>query len=179
MAETASGPEPSTAVGNSPAESPLRTRLPQAQAENILASLAGRSGASPGLLHNGYLASRPPGASRPGPGHAVPMDHRTSGQEPEPEPGPAGAQPHLGAGTSKSPGPSGPAARPGPVAPAAAAAAGESGGTKGRGPGVGHRRASRPANASRPAAAYNNDILPAKPSNRLRFLFFLPFGGRR
>ncbi len=60
MAEFSSGPEPSTALGTSSADGHIHSRsprLPQAQAENILASLAGRStsptGADPVGLHAG------------------------------------------------------------------------------------------------------------------------------
>ena len=66
MAENPSGPQASTAVGSSSPEGPLRARLPQAQAENILASLAGRSSAPPVPVHNGHVAAKPTGGPQGG-----------------------------------------------------------------------------------------------------------------
>ena len=163
MAETVSGPEPSTTVGNSSVDSPLRARLPQAQAENILASLAGRSSASAGPVRTEHLPPGPTGAPRPGPERAAVTDHRALSHEPGP--GPAGAQPHRPTGSPKPLGAPGPTARAGHVAPGAAAAAGEDD-LKGSG---GARRASRQPDVPRPISPYRNDILPARPPSRFRF----------
>jgi hypothetical protein len=167
MAELASVPEPSTVMSEPSVDGQLRARLPQAQAENILASLAGRSGSSVAPVHNGHLSPRPAGA-RPGREPTAPADHRASGHEPGPAP--VGARPRSpdAALKFKPLGPLG-AVAPARGAHASAAAAGERENRDDGGAGNGDRRAGHHAGPPRPTDPYNNDILPAKPRSRLRF----------
>ncbi|MGA3219008.1 MAG: hypothetical protein ABSE77_08020 [Acidimicrobiales bacterium] len=147
MAELAPGPQPSTAVGSSSADGHLLARLPQAQAENILASLAGRSSSSGGAVPGRRLVPGPPGAPVAGPDQTALRAHRAAGHDARP--GPAGANPRLpdASPRSKPHGTPATVARPGHVAPVTAATAAEAGDPS------------------------STDILPDKPKSRFRFRF--------
>ena len=152
MAENPSGPQASTAVGSSSPEGPLRARLPQAQAENILASLAGRSSAPPVPVHNGHVAAKPTGGPQGGAEPRAQAGPRATGLAP----GTAPAGPQA-AGRADHAGPGSAAARPKDRDPKGGGTAGGDRGT-GRGPGTG-----------RPTDLYSNDILPDRPKARFRF----------
>jgi hypothetical protein len=145
MAENPSGPQVSTAVGSSSADGSLRARLPQAQAENILASLAGRSSPSPEPGHNGHVPPKPVEAPPSGGEPRAQVSSRTSGLAPGPGTAGAGPQPSVGSGRPKPP-----------------SVATTVGNTDHAGPGA---AAAKP----KERGSYSNDILPDLPKARFRF----------
>ncbi len=175
MAENPSGPQASTAVGSSSPEGPLRARLPQAQAENILASLAGRSSAPPVPVHNGHVAAKPTGGPQGGAEPRAQAGPRATGLAPGPAP--AGTQSAVGSARPQSPVGS---ATPKPASPRSAGRADHAGpgsaaarpkdrDPKGGGTAGGDRGTGRGPGTGRPTDLYSNDILPDRPKARFRF----------
>ncbi len=196
MAETPSGHQPSTAVDSSSAEGPFRARLPQAQAENILASLAGRPAGPPAAVHNGHVPATPNGGPQGGAELRAQGGPRTAGSAPRPGPAtaagpqapvgpvrpqaPAGTvRPQAPAGTVRPQAPVGPA----PVKPTSAGAVGSAdhagpGGAatrpksldpRGGGSTGGDRGTERATGKAHPTDQNSNDILPDLPKARFRF----------
>jgi hypothetical protein len=176
MADHPSGPEASTAVGSSSADGPLRARLPQAQAENILASLAGRSSAPPVPVHNGHVVAKPTGGPQGGAEPRAQAGPRATGLAPGPGTAPAGPQPALGS-ARQSPVGSATAKPASPRAmgsadharPGSAEARPKDRDPKGGGTADGDRGTDRAPGTGRPTDPYSNDILPDRPKARFRF----------
>jgi hypothetical protein len=166
MADLSSGPEPSTAAGNSPEDGHLRSRpqsfrapagqvrLPQAQAENILASLASRPPASGGPAQSTLPRPQPSPPAPRGPVQAEAHDHKGVG----PGPDAAGTKPSSPSGTAtfKS-------------HPTAGGSPKQARATNGPGGTAVTEAGARPVAAPAPAGLYGNDILPVKPTSRFRF----------
>ena len=152
MAEFLSGSQPPPA---SPSPS-SHQRLPQAQAENILASLAGRPTSHTGPARSA-LPPRQPSTAPPGNAdQKAPADPTEAGHSPGP--GPGRPKPVLAAGPAQ------PNSHPAEAtvakrARAANSTAGPSGVAAGAPLGA----------APGLAGPYGNDILPAKPQSRFRF----------
>jgi hypothetical protein len=149
MAEFSSGSEPSTAVGASSADGHVHARsprLPQAQAENILASLASRSAPSDGAVQSKLPPPRPPAGNPPSAGQTAPTEH---------------------AGAGHGPGADDTGPKPGPHAVGPKAKSHVTGGTVAR-PAHEESTATGPRIAGGP---YTNDILPAKTRSRFHFRF--------
>ena len=169
MADHPSGPQASTAVGSSSPDGPLRARLPQAQAENILASLAGRPSAPSAPVHNGHVPARPAGVPLTGaePRAQAPRAggrawhcyrRRTISRELGQAPvwrGPT-AKPQSGVGPAK------PQSGVSPAKPKAFSARSTVGGTDHGGPGGA-------AAGQKGTDPYSNDILPDKAQGPLPF----------
>ena len=152
MAEFLSGSQPPPA---SPSPS-SHQRLPQAQAENILASLAGRSTSHAGPAPSALLARQPSTAPPGNAAQKAPVELTEAG--PSPGPGPGRPKPVLAAGHAQANSHPAEAA----VAKRGRAANGSAGPS-----GVG---AGAPLGAAPGLAGpYGNDILPAKPKSRFRF----------
>jgi hypothetical protein len=177
MAENPSGPQASTAVGSSSTEGPLRARLPQAQAENILASLAGRSSASPVPVHNGHVPATPTGGPQGGAEPRAQAGPGATGLASGPGAATAGPQSPVGSARPQSPGGSAPPKPAGARAvgsadhagPGSAAARPKGHDPKGGGTTGGDRGTDRAPGTARPTDPNSNDILPDLPKARFRF----------
>jgi hypothetical protein len=187
MAELSSGPEPSTAdpawaalaearsaaIYSAPPASQSSSppqRLPQAQAENILASLAGRSTSPGGPAENKLPLAKPVGTHLARPARTAPTAETGAGHEPSHSPG--GSKPGWPAGnvTFKSQAAPGTVAKRAQVADATAGpAVPAEGALPGPHAGGQARRASQHKDTPPSAGPYGNDILPAKPKGRFRF----------